>query len=294
MEVNHSLWEKIIPRVIASVAFAYLVYALTWGEEDLSYLHVIIFALVVVLVLAPFARRLKIPSVIDFESKMESLREETKKEIGEIRNQISTTLESHITPIQHQWTVVGMGEPLVKQLAQSITKEFRRTTLTDTIKGAKYTRNQFLRKADAYRMRAFDTLFLAHTIQLAIHGQKPPGKQSKDTRSDDERINDLISSLPKEEIHFFVPEEYVEETFEGLKAINNLLEIRKKVDSGEEPPNQKETKKLFATVDDTISGILAGVILQGWNAILYRKDMIQKLKELRESFGIKDDSPSQK
>jgi hypothetical protein len=293
MDANHSLWDKIIPRAIAIIAFAYLLYALVWQDQELSYLHVVIFALVVALVLVPFARRLKIPSVIDFESKLESLREETRKEIGEIRNQISATLESHVTPIQHQWTVIGMEGPLVKKLAQSITKELQQTTQTKTRKDDKDTRNQFLRKADSYRASANYTLFLAHKMQRAIHDEQLPKGSPEHVLSVDERINDDVTSLLKEGVQLFVPPEKEGKTVEGLKAIKDLIEIRKKVDSGEEePPSQKDTEELFAKVEDTIAGIMAGVTLQGWQAILYRNDMIKKLKELRKEFGIDDKTKS--
>jgi hypothetical protein len=205
MAINHLLWEKIIPRVIASVAFAYLVYALTWGDEVLSYLHVIIFALVVVLVLAPFARRLKIPSVIDFESKLESLRGETKKEIGEIKNQISTTLESHVTPVQHQWNVIGMEGPLVQELAKSITKELKQITPTKTGKDNKDKRNRFLRRVDTYRAEAFDILTMAYYMHLAMSEQRPFDKD-KDvlTGSNDEKVDYMINHLLDGGIESFV------------------------------------------------------------------------------------------
>ncbi len=289
--MKHSLWDKTIPRVVTAGAFAYLVYALVWKGEDLSYLHVLVFSLVVALVLVPFARRLKIPSVIDFESKLESLREETKKELGDIRNQISATIETQINPVQHQWTVIGMGEPLVKQLAQSITEEFQRGTSVETVKGDKYTRTWFLRKADSERMRAYDILFVAYHLQIALQQQRSPEELAIPfpVKVIDERINHMINHLLNGGVELFVPSSEVTKTSEGLKAIKTLLEVRSKVDSQEiEPPSQQETEELLAKIRNTIGGIIAGAILQGSEAIRSRYEIMQKIQELRARFGIND------
>lgn len=290
--MQSSLWDKMIPRFVAVGGFAYLVYDLVWQKANLNYLHILVFLLIVVLVLVPFARRLKIPNVIEFESKLESLREETRTELVNIRNQISITLEAQISPVQHQWTVIGMGEPSVKQLAQSIVEQFRRVASSDIKKDDKYTRDQFLRRTDSYRARAYDVLFITYHLQMALQNKRLAVEEEDGDflqKTMDERIDYFLGNLLSGGIELFVPPSEVSRISECLKALMSLLDIRNKVDSREvEPPDEQEAEILFDKLHNALGGIIAGVVLQGSNSILYRYEIMQKLEELRAKFGIED------
>lgn len=285
--MKYSFWGQVIALLVAASAFAYLVYALAWQGEDFRYLHVVTFLLIVALVLAPLAGRLKIWNLIDFQTKMESLREETKKELGDIRNQISTTIETRIAPVQHQWTVLGLGGADAKQLQQLITEAFQRATppeIGEDISKAESPRIQFLRKADSYRHRAYTCLFMARAIQIAIRDQRSVKDGDIRTGSIDATINSILDHLLPDGVELFVPPDCMAETAEGLESIKNLLQLRQKVDSEEaEPPPQQESQELFRKVENSVANVLAGAAWQGIQAILYQQEMTRKLKYLRDS-----------
>jgi len=295
--MGHSLWDKIIPRFVTTSAFAYLIYTLGWQGKDFSYLHFLTFALIVVLVLVPFVRRIKLPNLIDLETKMESLREETKIELANIRNQISTTWEARISPVQHQWNITGMDEPSMKVLSKLITEDVQPISSLEINDKEKYTRNQFLRKADAHRLRVFTTLFLARPIQIALKEKRPFNKEDMasywGSGNIDDKINYMVSQLLNGGVELFTPPSEVAEISEGLKSVKDLLEIRNKVNNKEiAPPDQQEAEELFNKTSNAIRGIISGVTLIEWQAILYQVEMMQKIKELYESIDTINDSPS--
>jgi hypothetical protein len=179
-----------------------------------------------------------------------------------------------------------MGEPLVKQ----ITEEFQHGTSVETVKGDKYTRTWFLREADSYRAEAFNILLMAYYMHIAVSEQRPFDKdEDLLVGSRDEEINHMINHLLDGGLELFVPRSEIKETVEGLQAFRTILEIRRKVDKEQlEIPNQQETQELFGKIGNALSGIRAGIILHGWQAILYRYEIAQKLNELRQEFGIDD------
>ena len=259
-----------------------------WQGTDLSYLHVLIFLLVVALILAPLAGRLKILNLIDFNSKLESFKEETKKDLTDIKNIITTTIETRIAPVQQQWTVLSMSDSEAKQSIESIIKNATgwKSDKEDSIDEAESPRIKFLRKADLYRARAFTVLAIARGIHIAFSDHRMPEAEDITPGTVDESITSIIDILVVDGVDWLFPSSAVVEITEGFETIKNILELRQKVDSKEvEPPSEQESEELFSKVEDSIRGIAAGVIIRGSDAVIYQQAMSKAIEELQDSLN---------
>ena len=94
--------EQIFPRLLALIAFSYLIYSLTWQVDEFGNMHIWILVFALAMIALPAASRLKIFNLLDFSAKFNSFKKETQKEISEIKNTITTL----ITTKQHQQTLL--------------------------------------------------------------------------------------------------------------------------------------------------------------------------------------------
>jgi hypothetical protein len=105
----------------------------------------------------------------------------------------------------------------------------------------------------------------------------------------DERIIHMINYLLNGGVELFTPPVEVERIAGNMEAIKALLEIRRKVDDTEsELPSQQDMEELFTKVGDVLSGIIAGVVLVGWQSILSQIRISQLVEGLKAEYDIKD------
>jgi hypothetical protein len=293
--LKSSVWNQIVPYVVAAIATAYLIYVLVVQGDPLQFIHFWIFLLVVVLVLAPLAGRLKIWNLIDFDSKFQSLRNETKKELDQIRNQVSSVVQTSIVPMQHQWTVLGVDERMAKKLSESIEEQFKLMSLHRHLNGTKEidsTRIQFLRRADFYRSRIYVVLSAAHFFHIVIREGRIPESGELGPDATDGRISHTLKHILDGGVELFVPPEEVAKTIEELRSIEKLLDLYRSVDSKEtNVPSEQEGDQLFDNINSGLSGILAGVLLYGSQAIVAQQNVKRVLKELKEEWEVSSESP---
>jgi hypothetical protein len=287
MKAKSSSWNQIIPYFVAAIATAYLIYVLVVQGDSLQYIHFWIFLLIVVLVLAPLAGRLKIWNLIDFNSKFESLRTETKEEIGQIRSQITSIVQTSVTPMQHQWTVLGVDEQITRKLAESIAEQFQLVPSShdlEDIKKADPARIRFLRTADYYRSCAYNVLSIAFMFQIAILEHRKPTAADISSGSTDDQIGHMLKHILDGGVKLFVPSEEVARITEELKDIAKLLDLCKSVDSKEaEVPSEQETNQLFGNVHSGLGGIWAGIIINGSQAFIAQQNIMQMLEEWKKA-----------
>lgn len=301
---QRTFWEQTFPRiaaiVIAILAFAYLLYDLLVRGNELSGLHLGILLIVLALVLATIASRLKIVNFLDFNSKLESLREETTHELRGLRNQISTAIDLRIRPEQHQMTIFNMGGSLAKPVLEQLVKQYQASTIPAAgvdNKRTEYSREQFLRRADTYRARAYTILVLARAFQTSILEHRTPEPDDTGNGSIDERIVYLVEKLIDDGLQIIIPfhiekdtkeniqPQILEETTVNLRLLNSLLDLRNKVDNEEIPlPSRDEVDELIDKVADALSTVQVAIAYRGTLAIMYEYEMMSKIKELRAKY----------
>ena len=298
MKAKSSSWNQIIPYCVAAIAITYLIYVLVVQGNSLQYIHFWIFLLIVVLVLAPLAGRLKIWNLIDFNAKFESLRKENKKELDQIRSQITSIVQTSIVPMQHQWTVLGVDEQVAKKLAESITEQFKLMPLPnyiEDINGVDSARIKFLRKADIYRYRAYDILSVARTFQIAIREGRMPELEDMGSGEIDDRIDYLLNHLLDGGAELFVPPTELAKTTEELKIIDRLLKLYNSVDGKQaDVPSEQESSQLFDNIQSGIAGIRAGIMWYGSQAIVAQSNLMLLLKKWKKELVDSSDSPDNK
>ena len=154
--------EQIFPRLLALIAFSYLIYSLTWQVDEFGNMHIWILVLALAMIALPAASRLKIFNLLDFSAKFNSFKKETQKEISEIKNTITTL----ITTKQHQQTIINVGEKEAKVWKDSIAEDF----VSDKLGGeTDWSRSKFLKLGERHAAWAYDSLFIARAVQIAIN-----------------------------------------------------------------------------------------------------------------------------
>jgi hypothetical protein len=115
------------------------------------------------------ASRLKVLNLIDFNSKLNDVmreQQEAKREVNELKNQISTFVSMRVSPIQIMTT---NGSAVFRELLSSFRKTESEVDSTVSIeKDTKYTKETFLRRAYGYRFRAHALLLLTMAFQVAV------------------------------------------------------------------------------------------------------------------------------
>jgi hypothetical protein len=299
MDAEHkTFWRNDFPRLVAIViaiaTFAYLMYDLTIKGNDLSMLHLWILLVVLALVLGSIASRLKIFNFIDFNSKVDSLRRETKRELAEIRTKVSAIVETQTT--QMQFTIMNLisgSDP--DMLARSLEKQYRTLEKPQVGEGEsrlESEKDKFLRRVDTLIKRAYDVLFIAHALQITVSSNKIPTAAGDNlgTGDTENRTKYLVEVLLNEGIDVFIPVDERHNTKHNLEQILKLIDTKSKCNSedGRLPPS-KEVDKMFDDAYDGLGGIAAGIVVLASAAIISYNNIMSKIGELKDKFGISAD-----
>lgn len=292
-----TFFEQWLPRLLALGVFAYLVYSLFLRQDEFTWLHIVALAIMLALILAPMASRLKVLNLIDFNSKLNDLKheqQETKNQLNEIRNQISTVVSMGVSPVQQQTTIfTANGLKNIEEIFSNLKKSQGES---DSVLDTRYTKERFLRRAYGYRYRAYSLLRLTLAYQIAMREHRtfePTESIEGDTMA--EKLPNLIKRVLDNGLDTVFPivtidEESGEtrsvitpETIEGLKQINSLLDISQRLEKDEvELPSSLEIEDLFNKISDALSTVAAGLVVVGTQYIMFQNRMTSSIKALKK------------
>jgi len=294
-----AFWKDDLPRIVAIViavaTFVYLLYDLTIRGNDLSMLHLWILLIILALVLGSIASRLKIFNFIDFNSKVDSLRRETKRELAEIRTKVSAIVETQTT--QRQFTIMNLisgSDP--DMLARSLEKQYRTLEKPQVGEGEsrlESEKDKFLRRVDTLIKRAYDVLFIARALQIAISNNRIPAAAEDNLGTGDieKRTAYLIGAFLDGGIEVLIPKVETDNAKRNLEQILKLINIKSKCESeNEQLPPYKEVDKMFDDAYDGLGTIAAGTVLYASAAIVDHKRIMNKIEELKDKYGISGDA----
>jgi hypothetical protein len=295
-----TFWKDDLPRLVAIViavaTFVYLLYDLTVRGQDFTLLHLWILLVVLALVLGSIASRLRILNFIDFKAEVDSLREETKRELVEIRNQVSAIVKTEAT--QKQFTIMNLisgSDPQI--LAQSLEKQYKtleKPRVGESESGLEPEKDKFFKRVETLITRAFEVFFIGRALQIAIHKNRVPAEAEDNlgTGNIEERTTYLIKAFLDGGIEVFIPiPEEVNNTKRSLEQILKLINIKNKCQSENDqlPPHQ-EVDKMFDDAIDGLGSISSGIVVFASAAIVSYNKVRSTIKELRDRFGISEDA----
>jgi hypothetical protein len=282
-------WKLFAIYGVAVLAIAYLIFVLAVKGDAFSYLHFGVLLLIVVLIIIPVADKLKIFNFIDFSSKLDTFRSETKKELSDIRSQISANIRSNISPIQQQFTFQNIDEKYSQNLVQAL-KEVS-GNLADSsvprIPEGTSLETQFINRANSILSKAYVVLMFAHVISFSIYEKRL--MQSDDLGKGELGRNGLtkvhLDYLMKNGLSIFVPATEIEKTKEELSKIPELIALYEAVEKHDKMIGESEQyNPLIDDINDGLGSIIAGEIIQQNGIIVSHvrmKDWIdQKKKDL--------------
>jgi len=297
-------WGVIFPRLVAAVMSTWLIYTLEFEERELDTGYVVLWVIVGVLVLAPMARRLRLFNVFDFSSRMGELTEEqkaTKREIVDLKNQVSSFIKFDIKPVQKQTNIFTLSA--IKESSMS-GSEIEDTVMTQG--DEKDERLSFLIRASEYRRWAVVVLGLAFNFKIARQEREIMGGTKVDKGNTiDERVRYCIKDILENGIEETIPIRLKKEDGEieslplgeiakNLQELSKLLDLRQEVwDGKSEVPERSYTDNLFSNVHEVLTTISAAVDLIGMSSIISYMDIMDRIRGLREEVekGEKEERP---
>lgn len=297
MEKNFFL-QQILPRLLAVTIFLYLPYALVYKQDSLSMLH--IWILLVVLILSILPSRLRVPGIIDFSAKFDAFKQETQREISEIKNIVNNTVQTQATAVQRQLSIIHLGKLEFKDIA-SLAQEYQQKDMRSINKQAavsEWNQKEFLSRADLYLTAAFNTFFIARGLQIAQKKERLPKDGDYPDGSIREKTSKFLDELLSDGISIFIPDKEVKSIEADLKQLKVLLTTYDQVSKGNtKEPTQKTAEELFDKVRSGIGGISAGCLLLSANLALFRSNMSKFVGEMRTKYlgeNIDDNPNSEK
>ena len=298
-----AFFEQWLPRLIALSVFAYLIYSLFFKEATFSGLHIGALFVVLVLILAPMASRLKLLNFIDFSSKLNDVmqeQQETKSQLSELRNQMSTFVSMRVSPIQ---IMTANGSEVFRELFSSFSKTESEVDSTVSIeKDSEYTKETFLRRAYGYRFRAHALLLLTMAFQVAVreHRAFEPA-DFVEGNTINEKIPNMLKRVLDNGLDIVFPIRIIDEKSgetrpvitpeieENLQLINSLIDLCQKVENNEiELPPRHDIDNLFDKIREALSTIGAGLEVVGTNSILYQYRMLNTIEALKKEIDQAD------
>ena len=282
--------EQWLPRLIAVSIFAYLIYSLIFRGDAFSALHIYALVMVLALILVPMAGRLKVFNVIEFSSKLNALKreqQETRSQLNELRNQISTVVSTHVSPIQI-FTTDGSA---VREVFSSLKK-----TEKEEKKDREYTKEEFLRRSYGYRSKAYVLLLLTMDFQIATREHRAVELADQvEGNTISEKIPNLVKRILDNGLDSVFPIKLIDEEggetrsvitpeiVEALKQINSLIDLSQKIETGEaELPPRLEIDRLFDKIGNALATIGLGLEVVGTSSILYQYRVTSAIEALRK------------
>lgn len=296
IHMKANILKLVIPYLIAILAFAYLVYTLGLKGVALDYMHFWVFLLVVFLVLAPLAERLKLFNVIDFNSKIEALRQETTRELSEIRNQISSNVSSHVTPIQNQWTLVGVDAEIAGQLIQKFRENPRNAAIpTKDSEGECPSRIEFIRRVERCVYRSYDALAIAHAMQITYIEKRMIEPRDLVDGDVEDKVDHHLNNLLRDGLRPFVPDQEIFNTTNQLMNLKKLIDLYRMIKLGkDDPSDQEEWEDIISSAHEGITGISIGIAIQSSQLIQASISLRDYITSKKKELGLDEQAPDRK
>jgi len=282
-------FEQVLPRLIASGIFAYLLYSLISKGHALSSLHIGALVIMLVLLLAPTARILRVFG-FEFRSKLNDLKREQQKttsQLIDLRSQISTYITTSSNPIQ----IVTTDASGLSDLFSSLRKT-EKAEKTDK----KYTKEEFLRRTHGYISRAYVLLLLTMSFQIATreHRSFQLADYVEGSRMR-EKIPKMVKKILDNGLDSVFPIKLIDEKgdevtsvitpeiIEGLEQINSLIDLSQKIENDEiELPSHLDIDSLFDKIGNSIATVALSLEVVGTNSILYQHKITATMNALRK------------
>lgn len=235
--------DRIALLTVAAALLAYLIYALFVDGQAFTALHLGAFALVTLLVLVPFATRIRIPNIIEFDTKLSKL---------------------------HEQNTLPVSENQFKQMVEALAAAPRKDEVIVENGGIESERTRFIHQTHCVLDDAQMTLKVARVIQIAYEEKRLFKSDQEDLGPEDpfERTNFLIDCMVHGGLKYFVPEDERAATITLLETYRKLAVIyadvyrRKK-----KPPGPDQTNIMVRAVGEMTSSILAMVALFSGGAV---------------------------
>jgi len=262
--------DRIAPLTVAAARLAYLIYALFVHGQAFTALHLWAFALVTLLVLVPFVTRIKIPNIIELDTKLNKLRERTDQELSQLRNAIATVTNVRVNPVLNQYTLLG-SENQFKPMIEALTATLRKKDeVIAEDGGIESDRTRFIHQTRRVLDDAQMTLKVARVIQIAYEEKRQFKSDQEDLGPKDpfEKTNFLIDCMVNGGLKYFVPKDEQPATITRLQTYRNLAVIYADVyDRKRKPPGPDQTDIMVEVVGEMTANILAGVALLSGGAV---------------------------
>ncbi len=304
---NRTFWEQLFPRILALGIVGYLIYYLGIKGDALNIFHIVMLVIMLALVLAPMARKLKIFNIVDFDSKFNALQEEqqeTKAQIGEMANKISNIIDVQIKPSQNQTNIINLGdmEEFLKELKSP--KQLDTPTPTKDKGDSEQDRIDFLSSAEIHRGRTFTVLVIAREFQEAILEHKALSAKVVIGDTLDDKIRHMSKALIDRDVSVLFPfnilkgevdavPDIVSDITNGLQCVDEFLNIRQKVENREiaVPSNADE---LLENITEAVLNIKGAVIVSGSTAIVTNYNVKNKVNQLLDAVDAEIDEETTK
>ena len=274
--------DRIVPLIVSVCLLAYLFYALVYQNQTFNYLYLICFALVALLVLVPFAARIKVPNVLEIDTKLNELREQTDQELRQIKNSISSLVDVRVNPTLNQFTFLGIDstyEQIAKVLGSTTDlkqpdsgKSHIETERVRFIRQAASTLNDAQLSLKAARVvKLIDT---EHLIDLMSLDLGPDTLLGKNNFLIDSLINGGLKYLMSVEEH---PSFIIK--LESLRTFNMLyMDV---YNNKKPPPDSGETSKMVNITADITGEIFSRIILICGQSLIYRNKILKAAEYLK-------------
>jgi hypothetical protein len=289
---------------ISAGIIAYLIYSLILLKNELNYLHVILIVLGVGLLLSKKADKLKILNILEFNSKLDDIKRENKKEFEELKTQIQN-VSINFVPKQWLTNIITTGQS-TSELSEAIHEAHSKTIdlLSEKEKRIKDdTKTQDIvhleKRVEMIYNWSYYLLFLTRTLQIAILKNRmfKPKDVAIDMgiKSFEERTTYLLRQILDSDLRKMFPivlvgdedKEDKEKPFpidkiiEGLELIEYVVELRKKMKEGSFSKNEiEEAGKKIDILHDALYELELLIAYRCNFALLYENDMRRKIKAL--------------
>ncbi len=275
--------DRIAPLTVAAALLAYLIYALLVNGQAFTALHLGAFALVTLLVVVPFATRIRIPNIIELDTKLSKLHEQTEQELGQLRNAIATITNVHVNPVLNQYTLLG-SENQFKQMVEALTAAPRKDEVIVENGGIESERTRFIHQTHCVLNDAQMTLKVARVIQIAYEEKRLFKSDQEDLGPEDpfERTNFLIDCMVHGGLKYFVPEDKQPATITRLETYRKLAVIYADVYRRKrKPPGPDQADIMVKAVGEMTARILAMVALFSGEAVASQRRIAEAIPYLK-------------
>ena len=263
--------NRLVPLIVAGIILAYLIYALFFKEAELSYLHIIGFALAAALVVIPLVVKVKITNVIELQTKFDEFKEHTNKELTAIKNIFTNKTDVQVNPILN-FTLSPDGYNKLTRVIEPSPKSIELTSDKDS-------RSLYISRIESAIKMVRIAFISVRAIQIAYE-EKRVINFEQDLGPEDpyEQGEFLTKHMTQSILKLIIPEIRLPEVINGVEAYCKLLQIYEtmKNDKAKQPPKEVDSNEILVSVNNLIANLNSGIGMHTARLIEFK----QKIHEL--------------